>query len=152
MSLELNLPTRAVERNERRYVFHADARQRFNPSLGLVFFIFRMAMGSFLQTKGCNPSQYTQKPILSVALDYLVWYKATMSLGHGYLQRLLLKELRKLSQPIDTMALMQRCSNDGKVSYAMAQSARRSLRVLAGEKVVVALRDPTGVLYWRIAG
>jgi len=75
-----------------------------------------------------------------------------MSRGHGYVQKLLLAELHKQRQPIDTITLMQICANNGKVSYAMAQSARRSLRILAREKAVVALRDPTGILFWRIAG
>jgi hypothetical protein len=73
-----------------------------------------------------------------------------MSWGHGAVQRVLLAELRKQQQAINTMSLLRIICDGDDPTFAQAQSGRRALRALAREGVIIAQRNSAGILFWRI--
>jgi len=72
-----------------------------------------------------------------------------MSWGHGAVQRVLLAELQKQQQAIDTMSLLQIICDGDDPTVSQEQSGRRALWALAREGAVVAHRS-AGILFWRI--
>jgi hypothetical protein len=73
-----------------------------------------------------------------------------MSWGHGAVQRVLLAELQKQQQAIDTMSLLQIICDGDDPTVSQEQSGRRALWALAREGVVAAQRSSAGILFWRI--
>src|SRR5215471_6556046 len=72
-----------------------------------------------------------------------------MSWGHGAVQRALLAELQKQQQAIDTVSLLRIICDGDDPTHSQGQSARRALRMLTREGVVIAHRS-AGILFWQI--
>jgi len=73
-----------------------------------------------------------------------------MSWGHGAVQRVLLAELHKQQQAIDTMSLLRIICDGDDPTFSQGQSGRRALWALAREGAVAAQRNSAGILFWCI--
>lgn len=73
-----------------------------------------------------------------------------MGWGHGAVQRAFLAELRRQQAAIDTISLIAVICGSRHYTYAQAQSARRALRTLAAEGIIVRHRSRDGSALWAI--
>ena len=74
-----------------------------------------------------------------------------MSWGHGAVQREVIAQLRRQRRAIDAISLVTGICDGHHYTYSQEQSARRALRTLAAEGVVVRSTGSRGLVLWAIA-